>query len=127
MWQSEVDTKLAAEKRIRFLAEFKETLFQEVCVMYIHYTVYVWSMYVHTYVMYINIFMSNCLSCQALSLEKSPARKNNILANALQLKSEKANNPADALKLLSQALCFATEENKDQIIRRRSEKCEELK
>ena len=30
MWQSEIDNKKAAEKRIKFLAEFKETLFEQV-------------------------------------------------------------------------------------------------
>jgi len=91
MWQSEIDNKKAAEKRIKFLAEFNETSFE-----------------------------------QALSLAKSPARKNDVLANALQLKSEKATE-SDALKLLSQALCFASEEKKDQLIRKRSKKWEDLK
>ena len=30
LWQNEVDTKAFTEKRIRLLAEFEETLFQQV-------------------------------------------------------------------------------------------------
>merc|ERR1711892_93111 len=92
IWHSEVDTKKASEKRIKFLAEFDETLFH-----------------------------------QALLLEKSPARKNDALAKALQLKSEKADDSSDALKFLSQALCFSSDDNRDQLVRKRSNKWEDLK
>ena len=60
-------------------------------------------------------------------MEKSPARKNDVLANALQLKSEKAKDPIEAFKFLSQALCFSTDETRDQVVRKRSKKWEELK
>merc|ERR1711892_86816 len=92
IWHSEVDTKKASEKRIKFLAEFDETLFH-----------------------------------QALLLEKSPARKNDALAKALQLKSEKADDSSVALKFLSQALCFSSDDNRDQLVRKRSNKWEDLK
>ena len=60
-------------------------------------------------------------------MEKSPTRKNDVLANALQLKSEKAKDPIEAFKFLSQALCFSTDETRDQVVRKRSKKWEELK
>merc|ERR1711915_72145 len=93
MWQSEVDTKEANKKRIRFLAEFEETLFEE-----------------------------------ALCMTKSPSRKNDVLAKALLLKSEKAGekDKKEGLKLVSQALSFGSEELWDTLANRRSQLWEEV-
>merc|ERR1719150_1426906 len=53
---------------------------------------------------------------------KSPGRKNGMLAKALQGKAEKAGSPTEALRLISQALCFADEaEVRDSLLRKRIE------
>ena len=72
--------------------------------------------------------MSYNSTFQSLCTAKSPSRKNDVLAKALLLKSEKAGekDKKEGLKLVSQALSFGSEELWDTLAKRRSQLWEEV-